>query len=190
MLVPQRTIYLACYALKMNLDKTKVMWVGKHREELNIRLEGKDMKQVKNCVYLGGNISENGRVEVRRRIQAGANAWRNVEGVMMDRKISRKLKGKVLNSCVVPASTYGLDTLALSELHQHKLQVCENWIRRIAGVRIVERRRMKDLREEVGTKACIVGKIVKGALYRIQILCRRYTFWSYPHRVTIADPPG
>ena len=57
---------------------------------------------------------------------------------------------------MVPASTYGLETLALSELHQHK--VCENnWIRRIAGVRRVERRGMKDLREEVGTKACIVG---------------------------------
>ena len=93
-------------------------------------------------------------VEVRRRIQVGANAWRNVEGVMVDRKISRKLKGKVLDSCGVPASTYGLETLALSELHQHKLQVCENnWIRRITGVRRVERWRMKYLREEVGTKA-------------------------------------
>ena len=85
--------------------------------------------------------------------------------LMMDRKISRKLKGKILDSCVVPASTYGLETLALSELHQHKLQVCENnWIRRIAGVRRVERRGMKDLREEVGTKACIVGKIVKSRM--------------------------
>ena len=57
-------------------------------------------------MYLGGNISENGRVDVdvRRRIQAGANAWRNVEGVMVDRKISRKLKEKVPDSCVVPAS--------------------------------------------------------------------------------------
>ena len=65
----------------------------------------------------------------------------------------------------MPASTYGLETLALSELHQHKLQVCENnWIRRIAGVKRVERRRMKDLREEVGTKACIVGKIVKSRM--------------------------
>ena len=61
---------------------------------------------------------------------------------MADRKISRKLKGKVLDSCVVPASTYGLETLALSELHQHKPQVCENWIRKISGVR-----RVKDLRE-------------------------------------------
>ena len=58
-----------------------------------------------------------------------------------------------------------LETFALSELQQHKLQVCENnWIRRIAGVKRVERRRMKDLREEVGTKACIVGKIVKSRM--------------------------
>ena len=67
--------------------------------------------------------------------------------------------------CVLPASNYGLEALALSELHQHRLHVFENnWIRRIAGVRRVERRRIKDQREEVGTKACIVGKIVKSRM--------------------------
>ena len=51
-------------------------------------MEGKCIKQVNNCVYLGGHISRNGRVdvEVRRRIQAGANAWR---GYIVDRKLSR-----------------------------------------------------------------------------------------------------
>ena len=43
------------YGLKMNLDKTEVMWVGKQREELSIRLEGK----ANNFVYLGGHIYEN-----------------------------------------------------------------------------------------------------------------------------------
>ena len=78
----------------------------------------KDIKQVHNCVYLGGNISENGRVEVdvRCRIHAVVNAWRHVKGVMVDRRISRKLKGKVLDCYVVPASTNGLETLVLSEL--------------------------------------------------------------------------
>ena len=52
------------HGLKMNVDKTEVMWIGKQREELNIMLEGKDIKQIKNVVYLGGNISENGRVDV------------------------------------------------------------------------------------------------------------------------------
>ena len=52
------------HGLNMNLDTTEVMCVGKQREELNIMLEGKDIKQVKHFLYLGGNISENGRVDV------------------------------------------------------------------------------------------------------------------------------
>ncbi len=76
------------HGLKMNIDKTEVMWVGKQREELNIGLEGRYIKQVKNLLYMGGHLSENGRVdvEVRRRIQARANAWRNVEGVMVEER--------------------------------------------------------------------------------------------------------
>ena len=35
------------HGLKMNVDKTEVVWVGKQRAELNIRLEGKEIKQVK-----------------------------------------------------------------------------------------------------------------------------------------------
>ena len=59
-------------------------------------------------------------VEVRSRIQAGANAWRNVEEVIIDRNISRTQKGKVFDSCVVPVSTYGSDTVTL--------RLCENEI--------------------------------------------------------------
>ena len=52
--------------------------------------------------------------EVRRRVQAGANAWRSVEGVMADRRISNRLKGKVMSTCVTPACLYGTETLALT----------------------------------------------------------------------------
>ena len=95
----------------MNLDKTEAMCCWETERGVKIRLEGKDIKQVKNVVYLDANISENRRVEdkVRCRIQAGANAWRNLEGVMVDRKISRKLKGEgpgFLFQCVVPASIW------------------------------------------------------------------------------------
>ena len=38
-----------------------------------------------------------------------------VEGVMADGKISRKLKGKVLMSCVMPAHIFGLKMVALTE---------------------------------------------------------------------------
>ena len=48
--------------------------------------------------------------EVQRRNQVGANSWRRVEGLMVDRKISRKLKGKVLILCIMPAYLDGLQT--------------------------------------------------------------------------------
>ena len=53
---------------------------------------------------------------------------------MADRHISKKLKGKVLETCVIPACIYGLETVALSSAQQQRLQVCENnWMRRIVG---------------------------------------------------------
>ena len=61
--------------------------------------------------------------EVLRRVQAGANAWRAVEGVMADRRISKTLMGKVMSTCVTPACLYGTETLALVELQQDRLQV-------------------------------------------------------------------
>ena len=57
----------------MSLEKTEVMWVGYQREEFNIRLAGKEIKQVDGFVYLGGMVTEDGHSEVkfRRRVQAG-----------------------------------------------------------------------------------------------------------------------
>ena len=59
------------------------------------------------------------------------------------KKISRKLQGKGLVPCVTPAYLYGLETVTLTEKQQQRLQVCKNnWVRRIAGVKRVDRRRM------------------------------------------------
>ncbi|KAI0243427.1 hypothetical protein LSAT2_011528 [Lamellibrachia satsuma] len=100
------------------------MWVGqqRQREELNIRLGGKEIMQVDGFVYLREIVTEDGHseVEVRSRIQARANAWRKVEGVMSEIK-SKKLKGKVVRACVAPACLYGLETVALTEQQQQKL---------------------------------------------------------------------
>ena len=57
-------------------------------------------------------------------ITAGANAWRKVEGVMGDRRISCKPKGNVLSSGVTPAYVNALETMELTEKQQEKVQVC------------------------------------------------------------------
>ena len=74
---------------------------------------------------------------------------------MLDRKISKNMKGKVLRTCVTPACLYGLETVGFTEKQQQKLQVCENnWVHRITKTKRVGRRRMNDLRKEVGNLGC------------------------------------
>ena len=94
------------HVLKLNLEKTHM---GHHREELDIELEGKKLNQRDSFVYLEGSVCGDGKTEreVRRRVQAGANSWVAVEGVMADRRISKRLKGKVMSTCVIPACLYG-----------------------------------------------------------------------------------
>ena len=54
---------------------------------------------------------------------------------MADRRISKRLKGKVVSTCVTLACLYGTETLAMTELQQQRLQVCENnWVRKITRV--------------------------------------------------------
>lgn len=155
------------HGLKINKEKTEVMRVGRDSKSIDISLDGTKLKQVQNFVYLGGAVSENGKieVEVKRRVKAGSNAFRKVEGVMMDGKLSRKLKGKVLSTCVVPACTYGVETMALTEEHQRRLQLCENnWTRRITRVKRIDKRRLKDLREEIGLKTTLTKKVTRNRL--------------------------
>ena len=80
------------HGLRMSLEKTEVMWVGHQREDLNIRLDGKEIKQVYGVVYLGEMVMEDGQsaAEVRCQTQAGADVWRKVEGVMLDKKNFKK----------------------------------------------------------------------------------------------------
>ena len=63
-----------------------------------MRLEGKKLNQRESFVYLGGAVCGDGgkETEIRRSIQAGANKWRNVEGMMGDRHTSRNLKERCL----------------------------------------------------------------------------------------------
>ena len=117
-------------------------------------------------VYLGA-VCGDGKTEreVRRRAQVGANAWRAVEGVITDRRITKRLKGKVMRNCVTPACLYGTETLAMTKLQQQRLHVCKNnWVRKIAGVKKADRRRMVELKEETGVHTSLPERLVRSRI--------------------------
>ena len=153
--------------LNINIEKTEVLHIGHQREELDIELEGKKLTQEDSFVYLGGAVCGDGKTEreVCRRAQAEANAWRAIEGVMAHRRISKRIKGTVMNTCVTPACLYGTETLALTELQQQRQQVCENnRVRKIARVTWADSRRMVELREETGMQSSLTERLVMSRL--------------------------
>ena len=155
------------HGLRVSQEKTEVMWIGEQSVDLDIKLKGRRLRQVSSFAYLGSTITEDGKTgrEVCKRLQAGANAWRKVEGVMRDKKISKKIKGKILTTCVVPACVYGLEAVALTDEQLKKLQVCENnWVRRIVGAKRTDRRRMEDLRKEIGLKRTLADTVRRNRL--------------------------
>ena len=94
-----------------------MLHIGHQREELDIELEGKILNQRDSFVYLGGAVCGDGKTErdIRRRVQAAANAWRAVARVMADRRFSERLNGKFMSTCVTLARLYVTETLVTTQ---------------------------------------------------------------------------
>ena len=113
--------------LKVSRSKTEYWKVGDVDDGEELKLQGEKVKRAKNFKHLGSTVSSNGRCkeEVRRRIQTGWMSWRKVSGVLCDRKLSAKVKGKMYKSVVRPAMLYGMETVAVTERQMGKMEVAE-----------------------------------------------------------------
>ncbi|KAI5103545.1 hypothetical protein C0J45_7126, partial [Silurus meridionalis] len=75
------------------------------------------LEKVEEFRYLGSTVQSNVECvrEVKKRVQAGWSGWRRViAGVICDRRVSVRVKGKVYRTVVRPEMSYGLETVALT----------------------------------------------------------------------------
>ncbi|KAL7867553.1 hypothetical protein SRHO_G00089370 [Serrasalmus rhombeus] len=122
------------------------------------------LKRMKNGKAVGPDdipVESNGqcRKEVKKRVQAGWSGWRRVSGLICDRRIAARVKGKVYKTVVRPAMTYGLETVALSKRQEAELEVAEMKMLRFSlGVTRMDKIRNEQIRgtvkvEQFGDKA-------------------------------------
>ena len=113
--------------MKVSRSKTEYMCVNERDPSGTVRLQGAEVKKVQDFKYLGSTVQSNGECgkEVKRRVQAGWNGWRKVSGVLCDRRVSARMKGKVFKTVVRPAMLYGLETVALKKRQEAELEVAE-----------------------------------------------------------------
>ena len=113
--------------LKVSRSKTEYLRVKGVDDGEELKLQGEKVKRARNFKYLGSTVSSDRRCEeeIRRRIQARWMSWRKVSGVLCDRKLSAKIKGKMYKSVVRPAMLYGMETVAGTKRQMGKLEVAE-----------------------------------------------------------------
>ena len=77
--------------------------------------------------YLGSVIRQDGEIDddVNHRIQAGWCKWRKTTGVLCDRKVPHKVKGKFYRIGIRPVISYGSECWAAKGQHEHKVGVAE-----------------------------------------------------------------
>ncbi|KAI5099200.1 hypothetical protein C0J45_11339, partial [Silurus meridionalis] len=110
--------------------------------------------------YLGSTVQRNGECvrEVKKRVQAGGSGWRKLAGVICDRRVSVRVKGKVYRTVVRPEMLYGLETVALSKKQEAELEVAELKVLRFSlGVMKMDRIRNEFIRGTVVCTVCTLG---------------------------------
>ena len=146
------------YALEsrgLRISRTKTEYLCGNKKDIQspIKLQGADVPETEDFRYLGSTIQSNGECgrEIKKRIQAGWHSWRRMSGLLCDKRVSARLKGKIHRTVIRPAMMYGLETVATTKRQEAELEVAE----------------MKMLRFELGVTRMdmIRNSLIRGSLH-------------------------
>ena len=74
-----------------------------------VEMHGEEVAKVEDFKYLGSTVQSNGECggEMKKSVHAVWNGWRRMSGVICDRRVPSRVKGKVYKVAVRPAMLYG-----------------------------------------------------------------------------------
>ena len=138
--------------MKVSRSKTQYFCINGGNDDETVKMEDTKVPRVKEFKYLGSTVQESGSSEreVKKRVQAGFNGWKRVSGVICNRRLPARVKGKVYSSVVRPAMVYGLATVAVTKKQVKEMEVAEMKMLRFAmGVTRKDKIRNEHIRSTV-----------------------------------------
>ena len=139
------------YGLKVTREKTEYVEFNSD-DGGDIMMQGHSVTKADSFKYLGSMVSQDGSIdkEVGSRVQAAWNNWRRTSGVLCDKRISARVKGRVYKAVVRPALLYGAETWALKKVQERKIDVAEmRMLRWMCGVTKLDKIRNVHIRGTV-----------------------------------------
>ena len=99
----------------------------RHEGEEEVSLDGQVVPQKDTFRYLGSMLQEDWGIDedVNHRIKAGWMKWRQASGILCDKRVPQKLKGKFYRMAVRPAMLYGAEYCPTKRRHVQQLGVAK-----------------------------------------------------------------
>ncbi|GKD81028.1 ataxia telangiectasia mutated family protein [Tanacetum coccineum] len=119
--------------LRISREKTEYLrcdfgrYEAVHGEEGIIRIGDKILQPKESFRYLGSVIHRSGRIDddVTHRIRTGWTRWRAASGVLCDKRVPLKLKGKFYRVAIRPAMLYGSECWPITKAQANRVEVAE-----------------------------------------------------------------
>ena len=105
--------------MKGSRSKTEYLCANRGNDEETVKTENTELPRVKEFKYLGSTVQESGSCEREvKREQTGWNRWRKASGVICDRRLPARVKGKVYSIVVRQAMVLRLETVIKKQVEE------------------------------------------------------------------------
>ena len=151
------------YGMKINVNKTKTMVIGKKTKKVNMRIRNEALEQVDSFKYLGCAISSNMSCsqEVKRRIAIAKEAFNRKRSIFCG-PLEKELRKRLVKCFVWSVALYGAETWTLRRSEEKRLEAFEMWIwRRMERVKWTDKIRNEAVLERVGEERIMLKLIRK-----------------------------
>ena len=117
--------------LGLNAKKTEVMTISKRPEPptCSIKVLDATLKQAQSFKYLGSIITPDGRctTDIKSRLGQARTAFKNLEAILTNQKISINVRKRVLETYIWPIITYGCEAWTINQQMQNTINAAEMW---------------------------------------------------------------
>jgi len=116
-------------------------------------MDGVAIPRVEKFKYLGSIIEQDGEItkDINHRIRVGWQKWRSAFGVLCDKQMPVKLKGKIYRMVIRPALTYGVECWPIKKAQVQRMMVTETrMIHWMCGNTRMDKIRNEVIRGKVG----------------------------------------
>ena len=183
--------------LKINISKTEVQVISRDEVTLHININGQQLKQVQEFVYLGGTISQKGSCseDIKSRIGKALGAVQRLQPIWNAGDIQRSTKIELYRVLVLSILLYGAETWTLKKDDENRLLVFEMMcLRKILGVSRMDKLRNTFIRKSLGIEHTIIDQIAQKRMKffgHIQRMSHdRYPKTALESRITGTRPRG